>query len=97
MIQHTATTFDKPDEALAHFQTNPNAYDLVITDLTMPGMTGLDLARGIHTTRADIPIILSSGFPDEVTEETMRELGIVEVLPKPFQMQALAEAIARHR
>ena len=42
-----------------------------------------------------MPIILSSGYADEVPEETLRELGIVEVLPKPFQMATLGEAVTR--
>lgn len=95
-LQHHPTTYDKAPDALAHFRTHADAYDLIITDLTMPGMTGIDFARGIRLIRNDIPIILSSGFPDEITEGTLRDLGIVEVLPKPFQMQALGDAIARH-
>ena len=94
-LGHTATTFGKPAEGLAALKADPNAYDLVITDLTMPGMTGVDLARAIREVRTDIPIILSSGYADEVPEETLKALGIVEVLPKPFQMQALGEAVAR--
>jgi CheY-like chemotaxis protein len=58
-------------------------------------MTGMDLARGVRDVRPDIPIILSSGYADEVPEETLKALGIVEVLPKPFQMQALGVAVAR--
>jgi CheY-like chemotaxis protein len=42
-----------------------------------------------------MPIVLSSGYADEVSEETLRELGIVHVLPKPFQMASLSEAVAR--
>ena len=94
-LGHTATTFGKPADGLAALRADPTGFDLVITDLTMPGMTGVDLARGIRQVRADIPIILSSGYADEVPEETLRALGIVEVLPKPFQMQALGAAVAR--
>ena len=67
----------------------------MITDLTMPGITGVDLARSIRAIRSDIPIILSSGYADEVPDETLKALGIVEVLPKPFQMQALGTAVKR--
>jgi signal transduction histidine kinase len=94
-LGHSATTFGKPAEGLAAITADPTAFDLVITDLTMPGMTGVDLARGIRKVQPDIPIILSSGYADEVPEETLKELGIVEVLPKPFQMQALGAAVAR--
>jgi len=94
-LGHTATTFGKPAEAVAAVKADPTGFDLIITDLTMPGMTGVDLARSIRQVRSDIPIILSSGYADEVPEETLKELGIVEVLPKPFQMQALGAAVAR--
>ena len=93
-LGHTATTFGKPDEGLAAVRADPRAFDLVITDLTMPGMTGVDLARGIREVRPDMPIILSSGYADEVPEETLKSLGIVQVLPKPFQMQTLGAAVA---
>jgi CheY-like chemotaxis protein len=94
-LGHAATTFGKPADALAALQADPAAFDLVITDLTMPGMTGVELARGIRQVRGDVPIILSSGYADEVPEETLKALGIVEVLPKPFQMQALGTAVTR--
>ena len=93
-LGHTATTFGKPHEGLAAVRADPRAFDLVITDLTMPGMTGVDLARGIREVRPDMPIILSSGYADEVPEETLKSLGIVQVLPKPFQMQTLGAAVA---
>jgi CheY-like chemotaxis protein len=94
-LGHTATTYGKPADGLAALRADPAGFDLVITDLTMPGMTGVDLARGVRQVRPDIPIILSSGYADEVPEETLKALGIVEVLPKPFQMQALGAAVAR--
>ena len=94
-LGHTATTCGRPAEGLEALRADPGAFDLVITDLTMPGMTGVEFARGIRQIRADLPIILSSGYADEVPEETLRALGIVEVLPKPFQMQALGAAVTR--
>jgi CheY-like chemotaxis protein len=94
-LGHTTTTYCNSAEGLAAFRANPSAFDLVITDLTMPGITGVDLSRGIRALRPDIPIILSSGYADEVPEETLRSLGIVEILPKPFQMQSLGAAVAR--
>jgi CheY-like chemotaxis protein/two-component sensor histidine kinase len=94
-LGHTVTTYGDPQAGLAALTANPTAFDLLVTDLTMPGMTGVELARGIRAIRTDMPIILSSGYADKVPDETLRELGIVEVLPKPFQMQAMGEAIRR--
>jgi signal transduction histidine kinase len=93
-LGHTATTFGKPADGLAALTADPAAFDLLITDLTMPGMNGVDLARAARAVRPDLPIILSSGYADDVPEGTLRSLGIAEVLPKPFQMQTLGAAIA---
>jgi len=92
---HSVTTYGSPVEALVAFRMDPMAFDVVITDLTMPGMSGMELARGIRAARNDIPIILSSGFADEVPEDTRKALGIVEVLPKPFQLRSLGAAVSR--
>lgn len=94
-LGYAATTCPTPAEGLAALRADPSGFDLVITDLTMPGMTGVELARGIREISSDIPIILSSGYADEVPEETLKALGIIEVLPKPFQMQTLGSAVAR--
>jgi signal transduction histidine kinase len=94
-LGHTTTTCTTPTEGLATFKENPSEFDVVITDLTMPGMTGVELARGIRQVSREIPIVLSSGYADEVPEDTLRALGIVEVLPKPFQMQTLGGAVNR--
>ena len=92
---HTVTTFGLATEALDILRANPDQYDVVVTDLTMPMMTGLEFARGVRQLRPDMPIILSSGYADDVPEETLRELGIVEVLPKPFQMTSLGAAVSK--
>ncbi|MSR52266.1 MAG: response regulator [Gemmataceae bacterium] len=96
-LGHSATTFGDPAAGLAAIRANPNEYDLVITDLTMPGMTGLELAQGIRTLGSSIPIILCSGYADQVPDESIKRLGIVERLPKPFQMQTLGADIQRAR
>lgn len=94
-LGHATTTCTTAAEGLETFRSSPAEFDVVITDLTMPGMTGVELARGIRQISADVPIVLSSGYADEVPEEMLRSLGIVEVLPKPFQMQTLGGAINR--
>jgi CheY-like chemotaxis protein len=95
LLGHSVTAFGNPTDGLAALNADPGAFDLLITDLTMPVMTGLELARQVREVRPDLPIILSSGYADEVPAETLTGLGIREVLPKPFQMQALGAALAR--
>jgi PAS domain S-box-containing protein len=82
-------------EAWARFVAAPDIFDLVITDLTMPGMTGAQLAEKILALRPAIPVILTTGYSDILTEEEARELGVYEYLLKPFSTARLAEAVRR--
>ena len=85
----------QPNHALRLVQANPTAYDLIVTDLTMPGMTGTDLAQRILLLRPDLPIILVTGFTPSLTAEGIRGLGIRELLLKPLTLLELGEAVQR--
>jgi PAS domain S-box-containing protein len=76
-------------EALATFTNEPDSFDAVITDQTMPGMTGVDLARRILQIRPQIPIILSTGFSNLVNEEQAKMYGIKGFLLKPITRKEL--------
>ncbi len=82
-------------EALNAFQARPDKFDLVITDFTMPKMTGLDLAEQLIAVRADIPVILCSGDIPSITPEKVEDLGIRELIAKPMVINDLAAAIRR--
>jgi signal transduction histidine kinase/ActR/RegA family two-component response regulator len=89
------TAVGAPEEALALVHARPDDYDILITDLTMPGMHGTELARAVTAVRPDLPIIAITGYhgrPDEPVERS----GIREVLAKPFTDTALLTVIARH-
>lgn len=73
-----------PMQALELFEENPEKFDLIVTDMTMPKMTGLDLAQAILHIRPDIPIIMCTGFSEDLSEETARDLGISEIIYKPI-------------
>ncbi|MHC1729639.1 MAG: response regulator [Syntrophobacteraceae bacterium] len=77
--------------ALEIFRRSPDKFDLVITDMTMPGITGVDLSREILTIRPDIPIILCTGFTELITEEKAKAMGIREFVMKPLSRRAIAE------
>ncbi|MGB3225533.1 MAG: response regulator [Desulforhopalus sp.] len=68
-------------------------FDLVLTDLTMPRLTGLDLSRNLLMLQPDLPIILCTGFKEKVKEEEVKHLGIQQLLSKPFAIQTLAMTI----
>ncbi|MCD6584637.1 MAG: response regulator [Desulfobacteraceae bacterium] len=80
-------------EAMALFEKQPEKYDIVITDMTMPYMTGYDLSREMLTIRPDIPIIMCTGFSETITKEQAMELGIRAFLMKPLLKRNLAETI----
>ena len=82
-------------DALEAFRANPDRFDLVITDMTMPHMTGVTLSSLLQGIRSDIPIILCTGFSDQITPEKARELGIRTLLTKPVSIQDLGEAIRK--
>lgn len=82
-------------EALQLFWVKPDNFDLVITDMTMPNMTGDDLVRELLHIRPDIPIIMCTGFSEKAIGERTKEMGIRAVVMKPLVMRELAETIRR--
>ncbi len=82
-------------EALEVFKESPERFDLVITDMTMPNMTGDKLAQEILEIRPGIPIILCTGFSESISEEKAKSLGIREFVMKPLVMKDLAQAVRR--
>ena len=92
-IGYSVTAMSDPREALALFRQRPRDFDLVITDETMPGLAGVQLAREMLAVRPDMPIILSTGYSEAVREEEVRALGIREFIMKPFSTGEIAEKI----
>jgi PAS domain S-box-containing protein len=82
-------------EALAIFCKEPDTFDLVITDYTMPNLTGMDLAMELLKVRATIPIILCTGQSDTISPEKAKEIGIRGFLMKPLANRELAQAVRR--
>jgi signal transduction histidine kinase/CheY-like chemotaxis protein len=87
---HTA-----PMEALAAFQADPAGFDLVMSDLSMPQMSGLVLARRLRAIRPELPIILCTGFSEQADEAAARAAGVREFLFKPLLLHELAQAVRR--
>jgi CheY-like chemotaxis protein len=82
-------------DALQLFSNTPEAFDLVITDLTMPGLTGLELSEGLKNLRPDIPVILFTGYSDQVSKDVAYAAGIDEYCMKPISMRELATVVSR--
>ena len=80
-------------EALEAFRATPDKYDMVITDFTMPDMTGMELAKNLLELRPDIPIILCTGFSDRINEDKAKSRGIRAFVMKPVVRDEIANII----
>ena len=96
MIEHlgyNVVTLTSSIKALELFRAQPGEFDLVITDMTMPNMTGDKLAKELMGIRSDIRIILCTGHSELITKEKVKELGIRELVTKPYSLKAFADII----
>lgn len=84
-----------PIDALETFRADPDGFDLVITDMTMPQMTGKVLAHELIRIKDNIPIILNTGYSDEIDESTAKKAGIGAYIMKPLNTMELAKTIRK--
>ena len=89
-LGYRVITFMSPTEALEAFRKTPSAFDLIITDMTMPGMTGAQLAESVRKINPHIPIILTTGYSEKITATQSNEMGIDHFISKPFSPKELA-------
>lgn len=92
---YQTTTFKDGKEALKAFKDNPDKYDLVFTDMTMPKMTGDMLVKELLTVRKDIPIILCTGYSEKIDESKALKAGVKFFIQKPFSNQKLDTVIRK--
>jgi CheY-like chemotaxis protein len=92
-LGYQVQSFTQSRQALTAFQQAPEAYDLVITDQTMPGLTGLELANAVRALRPNFPIILCTGHSDQVSESNASDMAISLFLFKPLSAANLAQAV----
>ena len=94
-LGYQAVAKAQAEAALELFRQTPDDFALVLTDLTMPGMTGLMLAQELLQIRPSARVVLMSGFSGTWTPASVRTLGLIDMLVKPLNAQALAEGLAR--
>lgn len=92
-LGYTVKGYIDPTEALAIFQNNPNEFDLVITDMAMPNLTGDKLSTAILKLRPDIPIIICTGYSETLSREDASKIGITAYATKPVNRSELATLI----
>jgi PAS domain S-box-containing protein len=94
-LGYRVTPFTSSVAALAEFRRQPYTFDLVITDNTMPVLTGLAFAREVQSVRPDTPVLMVSGFGEGIDVDTIAQSGVRRLLPKPYSLHKLSEAVAQ--
>jgi YesN/AraC family two-component response regulator len=82
-------------EALELLKNNSKNYDLLITDQTMPNITGLGLIKELHNIQVNIPVILCSGYSEKINANNARELGVMAFINKPLSQSELLDCLQR--
>ncbi len=94
-LGYQVTGCTHPREALDMFRANPTAYDVVVTDLSMPTMSGTELTREILAVRAEVPVIITSGYLRPEDQEVATQLGAVALILKPNSIEELGQVFHR--
>jgi len=94
-LGYSVTTKTNGIDALELFEKEPDRFDLVITDMTMPKMAGDELARNIMALKPDMPVIICTGYSTRITEQKALEMGIRALIMKPFVVTDFAEKVRR--
>ncbi|MBA3016185.1 MAG: response regulator [Proteobacteria bacterium] len=92
-LGHHVTPFLSSLDALTAFTSTPNDFDLLITDQTMPGLTGAELTVRVRALRPKLPIILCTGFSNVLSEDQAKALGITSYLTKPITINTLSDTV----
>jgi len=92
-LGYTVTVADSPQQALEQFTIAPEDFDLLLTDMNMPGMDGADLIAKVRALRRDLPVILCTGFSEKMNTKSIRALGRARHLLKPVSQMELHRAI----
>jgi DNA-binding NtrC family response regulator len=92
---HAVTALSSSLEALAIFRASPDAFDIVISDQTMPRVIGTELIAEIRALRPHLPCLLVTGLEDSETEQRATALGVSEIIHKPFSVDDLRAAVER--
>ncbi|HEX6241186.1 MAG TPA: response regulator, partial [Polyangiales bacterium] len=92
---HMVTASVNPQEALAVFEAAPDKFDVIVTDLNMPRLTGFELISAVRRLRPHVPCLLITGLEDAETEQRALALRVRAVVRKPFSIDELRDAVER--
>jgi CheY-like chemotaxis protein len=92
-IGHRVSGFTSAEDALARFREAPQSFDIVVTDASMPGMTGFEFAEAVLAVRSDTPVIMTTGYTHESDRERAARIGVRAVILKPDTVDELCDVI----
>jgi CheY-like chemotaxis protein/two-component sensor histidine kinase len=92
-LGYRVVAYTSSQEALQRFEKTPHSFDLIITDMTMPNLTGEELSQAVLRRAPDMPIVLCTGFNENINEERARQLGIRRFIYKPIVRNTLADIV----
>jgi CheY-like chemotaxis protein len=93
-LGYRSTVVQNPQEALDRFKLSPADFDCLLTDFSMPGMNGIDLANAMRIIRPDIPVVIMTGFLRAHDLAPLRDSGVHHLINKPFSMETLANKLS---
>lgn len=92
-LGYSVTCFVSPLEAAKHFASSPSRYDIVLTDQTMPGLSGVELTKRLLDIRADIPVLILSGYSEDLCDNRALEAGCQGTISKPISLEELSQKV----
>ncbi len=92
---YSVSSFSDASEAISAFKSDPASFDIIITDYTMPDMTGLEVAGAIRESNKTIPVIMISGYIDHELEDLSKKAGVKEIVKKPVTISEISSAVRR--
>lgn len=93
IIGYESEVYQNSMSALELIESQPDSFDLILTDMNMPHMNGIELSKELQHTCPDLPIILCTGHGERITKELVSDVGVKYVLSKPFTMKQLETAV----
>ena len=91
---YQAKLFNDGNEALRHFSEHPHDFDIVVTDLIMPSISGSELATRCAAINPNVPVVLTTGFGERISPASYRQWGVSTLITKPFSIQQLLATLA---
>jgi PAS domain S-box-containing protein len=95
-LGYRVRTFTSPTDALQAIRSEPDAYDVVVSDFNMPDLSGLDVAAEVARIHPGLPVVLVSGYVSEETRRKAAAAGVRQILQKPYTAAVLSAALLRH-